>query len=47
MPVVHRIIPCLWSDDQAEAAAAYYTAIFKNSKVVKVVRYGKARREIH
>ena len=47
MPVVQRIAPCLWFDDQAEEAATFYTAIFKNSKVVAVSRYGEAGREIH
>lgn len=47
MPVVQRISPCLWFDDQAEAAAAFYTAIFKNSKVGNVSRYGEAGREVH
>ena len=47
MPVIQRISPCLWFDDQAEAAAAFYTAIFKNSRVVNVSRYGEAGREVH
>jgi predicted 3-demethylubiquinone-9 3-methyltransferase (glyoxalase superfamily) len=28
-----RITPWLWSDNQTEAAARFYTGIFKNSKV--------------
>lgn len=47
MKITQKIAPCLWFDDQAEAAARYYTKIFKNSKIVKVVRYGEAGREIH
>src|SRR5687767_9863337 len=47
MPVSQRITPCLWFDDQAEEAAAFYTSIFRNSKIVKVTRYGEAGREIH
>lgn len=47
MPVVHKITPCLWFDDQAEEAVAFYTAIFKSSKVVAVSRYGEAGKEIH
>lgn len=47
MPVIQRITPCLWFDDQAEEAVAFYTAIFRNSKVVKVSRYGEAGREVH
>ena len=47
MQLSQTITPCLWFDDQAEAAAAFYTAIFKNSRIVKVTRYGEAGREIH
>ena len=34
MPVVQRIAPCLWFDDQAEEAVAFYTATFKSSRIV-------------
>jgi len=37
-----KITPFLWFDSQAEEAAAFYTSIFPDSKVVKVVRYGEA-----
>ncbi len=47
MQIVQRITPCLWFDDQAEAAVAFYTGIFRNSKIVKVARYGEAGHEIH
>jgi predicted 3-demethylubiquinone-9 3-methyltransferase (glyoxalase superfamily) len=47
MPVVQRITPCLWFDDQALPAAEFYTAIFKNSKIGKISRYGEAGREVH
>ncbi|GLH72701.1 VOC family protein [Geothrix limicola] len=30
---------CLWFDNQAEAAAASYTSIFKNSRILGVSRY--------
>lgn len=33
-----RITPFLWFDRQAEEAAKFYTSIFKNSKIGKVVR---------
>jgi predicted 3-demethylubiquinone-9 3-methyltransferase (glyoxalase superfamily) len=33
-------IPCLWFDGQAEEAAAHYTAIFPNSNIGEVTRYG-------
>ena len=41
-----KITPCLWFDDQAEAAAQFYTSIFRNSKIVHVSRYGDAGQEI-
>jgi predicted 3-demethylubiquinone-9 3-methyltransferase (glyoxalase superfamily) len=46
-PVVQRITPCLWFDDQAQEAVEFYTAIFPNSKIAKVARYGEAGREAH
>jgi predicted 3-demethylubiquinone-9 3-methyltransferase (glyoxalase superfamily) len=47
MQVVQRIAPCLWFDDQAEQAVTFYTAIFRNSKIAKIARYGEAGREVH
>ena len=34
-----RIQPNLWFDTEAEDAAAFYTSIFKNSRIVSVSRY--------
>jgi predicted 3-demethylubiquinone-9 3-methyltransferase (glyoxalase superfamily) len=42
-----KIIPCLWFDDQAEDAARFYTAIFKDSKITAVARYPEVGQEIH
>jgi predicted 3-demethylubiquinone-9 3-methyltransferase (glyoxalase superfamily) len=48
MPIVQqKITPCLWFDTEAEAAANHYVSIFKNSKIVKIGRYGKEGKEIH
>jgi len=47
MPVVQRIAPCLWFDSQGEEAAKFYTSIFKNSKIVRIARYGEAGHEVH
>jgi len=47
MPTIQTIVPCLWFDDQAEAAVKFYTGIFKNSRIMRVSRYGEAGREIH
>src|SRR5438874_7102392 len=41
MPI-QKITPFLLYDHQAEEAAGFYASIFPNSKVVKVIRYGKA-----
>jgi predicted 3-demethylubiquinone-9 3-methyltransferase (glyoxalase superfamily) len=37
---VQKITPFLWFDGKAEEAANFYVAIFKNSKIGKVNRYG-------
>ncbi|HEV3009588.1 MAG TPA: VOC family protein [Burkholderiales bacterium] len=47
MKKIQRISPCLWFDDHAEEAARFYTGIFKNSRIVKISRYGKAGYEVH
>lgn len=36
---MQRITPFLWFDHQAEEAANFYVAIFKNSRIDKVARY--------
>jgi predicted 3-demethylubiquinone-9 3-methyltransferase (glyoxalase superfamily) len=36
-----KITPCLWFDDNAEAAMKFYGSIFKDLKVLSVSRYGK------
>jgi predicted 3-demethylubiquinone-9 3-methyltransferase (glyoxalase superfamily) len=42
-----KITPCLWFDTQAEEAARFYIAIFKNSKIGAISRYSKVGYEIH
>jgi predicted 3-demethylubiquinone-9 3-methyltransferase (glyoxalase superfamily) len=39
---MQKISPFLWFDGNAEEAATFYTAIFKNSKILKIARYGEA-----
>ncbi len=39
---MQKIVPFLWFNDQAEQAAEFYVAIFKNSKIEDVSRYGEA-----
>jgi predicted 3-demethylubiquinone-9 3-methyltransferase (glyoxalase superfamily) len=47
MQLAGKIAPCLWFDGQAEAAAAFYTSVFKNSKIVGTTHYTEVGREIH
>lgn len=37
--ITQKITPFLWFDDKAEEAAKFYTSIFKNSKIGKMIRY--------
>jgi predicted 3-demethylubiquinone-9 3-methyltransferase (glyoxalase superfamily) len=37
-----KISPFLWFETQAEEAANFYVSIFKDSKIVKIARYGEA-----
>jgi predicted 3-demethylubiquinone-9 3-methyltransferase (glyoxalase superfamily) len=39
---MQKITPFLWFDHQAEQAAKFYTSVFKNSKVGKILRYDEA-----
>lgn len=47
MPSIQKISPCLWFDHQAEEAASFYTAVFRNSRITQIARYGEAGHEIH
>jgi predicted 3-demethylubiquinone-9 3-methyltransferase (glyoxalase superfamily) len=47
MQIKNKISPCLWFDNQAEDAAKFYIAIFKNSKITTISRYGEAGKEVH
>lgn len=33
------IAPCLWFDDQAEEAAAFYVSVFPNSRILSTIPY--------
>jgi len=39
---MQKITPFLWFDGKAEEAMNFYVSVFKNSKVVRVSRYGDA-----
>jgi predicted 3-demethylubiquinone-9 3-methyltransferase (glyoxalase superfamily) len=47
MPTIHQIVPCLWFDGQAEAAATFYVYVFERSRIKRVSRYTEVGREIH
>jgi predicted 3-demethylubiquinone-9 3-methyltransferase (glyoxalase superfamily) len=42
-----KIVPCLWFDKEAEAAAKFYVEVFKNSRILSTTRYIKEGFEIH
>jgi predicted 3-demethylubiquinone-9 3-methyltransferase (glyoxalase superfamily) len=44
---MQKITTCLWFDSNAEEAVAFYTTVFKNSKIKDTTRYGEAGKEIH
>jgi len=41
------IMPCLWFDTEAEAAAKHYSSIFENAKVGTVTRYPNEGQAVH
>jgi predicted 3-demethylubiquinone-9 3-methyltransferase (glyoxalase superfamily) len=47
MANLQKITPCLWFDDCAKEAAEFYTGIFPNSKIVNILQYGEAGKEVH
>ena len=48
MPIAkQKIMPCLWFDNEGEAAAKHYVSIFKNSKIERISRYPDEGKEIH
>ena len=38
---MQKITPFLWFDDEGDEAMNFYVSIFKNSKVLRVTRYGR------
>ena len=40
--MLHPIVPSLWFDTEAEAAAQFYTSVFKNSGILNVTHYTEA-----
>ena len=42
MAKLQKIVPNLWFDTKAEDAASFYTSIFEDSKILRVMHYGEA-----
>lgn len=40
MKMLTPIQPCLWFNDQAEAAALFYTSVIPDSRMGTITRYG-------
>jgi predicted 3-demethylubiquinone-9 3-methyltransferase (glyoxalase superfamily) len=40
--MLHKIVPNLWFDTEAEEAAKFYISVFDNSRIVNVARYTEA-----
>lgn len=47
MATIQRITPCLWFESEAEPAARFYCAVFPDSRITAVSRYGEAGFEVH
>ncbi len=47
MATINKLTTNLWFNNNAEEAVNFYTSIFKNSKIGKTARYGKAGFEQH
>lgn len=43
---MQKITPCLWFNNQAEEAVAFYTSIFKNSSIGTISHYDEAGAEV-
>lgn len=44
---MNQVVPNLWLDDQAQAAADFYTTVFDNAKILRTDYYTDAGKEIH
>jgi len=41
MATDHKVVTCLWFDQDAEAAAKFYVSLLGDSRIGKISRYGK------
>jgi predicted 3-demethylubiquinone-9 3-methyltransferase (glyoxalase superfamily) len=37
-----KIAPCLWFNNEAEAAAKFYVSVFENSEIISINHYGES-----
>ena len=44
---VQTLSPCIWFDDQAEAAAHFYVSVFPQARINAVTRFPAVGQEIH
>ena len=44
---MQKMSTCLWFDSRAEEAAHFYIEVFKNGKINRTTKYGKAGFEHH
>lgn len=42
MRTQQKITPCLWFDDQAEEAVAFYVSVFPHARILEVTHFGEA-----
>ena len=42
MPAIQKITTFLWFDNNAEEAINFYVSVFKNSKLISLIRHGEA-----
>jgi predicted 3-demethylubiquinone-9 3-methyltransferase (glyoxalase superfamily) len=47
MSRIQKIIPCLWFDNQAEAAAKFYVSVFERSRISRITHYSDEGQEVH
>lgn len=45
--MMQKITPCLWFDSQAEEAAAFYTGIIKNSRILQTSYYPEGAQDVN
>lgn len=44
---LQRITPFLWFDHRVEEAVNFYVAVFRDSRIGRITRYGEAGQDVH